>query len=221
MLNMIYANTNGQRLDQHLFAVGYLAKCLIKKVVPNEPNLAEAVYIAGCWHDIGKIDNNFQSWIVKELNKQKKYKDISDDGEHIEKGTFSWDKYPRHNEFSLLLFHIFYESKLNSDSLDRVKHTIYWHHAKPIRNKKSEIKTLVDIYTKIADFEDKYSDTISMLNTILSSVEALSNEYNDEEDTKINRVQIPHLDYIEDSLEGLNLGCRKTLETTTKSIPIF
>ncbi|RLA63858.1 MAG: CRISPR-associated endonuclease Cas3'', partial [Epsilonproteobacteria bacterium] len=34
MLDKIYANTNGQRLDQHLFAVGYLAKLLVEKTVP-------------------------------------------------------------------------------------------------------------------------------------------------------------------------------------------
>ena len=40
MLDKIYANTNGQRLDQHLFAVGYLAKALIQEIVPNDKNLA-------------------------------------------------------------------------------------------------------------------------------------------------------------------------------------
>jgi len=50
MLDKIYANTNGQRLDQHLFAVGYLAKKLIEKIIPNDKNLSNAVYLAGIWH---------------------------------------------------------------------------------------------------------------------------------------------------------------------------
>jgi CRISPR-associated endonuclease/helicase Cas3 len=90
MLNKIYANTNKQRLDQHLFAVGYLAKALVKKIVPEDENLAESVYVAGIWHDIGKVDEVFQNWVGSKLNK--KYKDISDEGEHIDKktGKFSW-----------------------------------------------------------------------------------------------------------------------------------
>ncbi len=115
MLDKIYANTNGQRLDQHLFAVGYLAKLLIEKVIPNDENLAKSVYIVGCWHDTGKIDESFQGWLIKELKKQKKYKNISDDGEHIDKSTgkFSWQKYPQHNEFSLLLFEVLSNFDLN------------------------------------------------------------------------------------------------------------
>jgi len=60
MLEKIYANTNGQRLDQHLFGVAYLAKGLIEKIVPEDESLAESVYVAGLWHDMGKIDGVFQ-----------------------------------------------------------------------------------------------------------------------------------------------------------------
>ena len=56
MTDQIFANTKGQRLDQHLFAVGYLAYKIIKQFVPTDENLAQAVFIAGCWHDIGKIE---------------------------------------------------------------------------------------------------------------------------------------------------------------------
>ncbi len=59
MIDEIYANTNGQCLDQHLFAVGYVAKKLIEQLVPNERNLAKATFLAGCWHDMGKIDVGF------------------------------------------------------------------------------------------------------------------------------------------------------------------
>lgn len=177
MLDEIYANTNGQRLDQHLFAVGYLAKALIEKIIPGDKNLAESAYVAGCWHDIGKIDENFQNWIIKELKKQKKYKDIPDEGVHIEKGTFSWEKYPRHNELSLLLFEILFKLKEKKDSqfLNRVKHAIYWHHAKPFR--KNELVKLVDIYNKIDNFEEKYRDIISLVQTFLSSITDISENY--------------------------------------------
>ena len=210
MLEKIYANTNGQRLDQHLFAVGYLAKLLVEKTVPNDANLAEAVYVAGCWHDIGKIDESFQSWLVKELKKQKKYKDISDDGEHIDKNTgkFSWQKYPRHNEFSLLLFEILSNFDLNKDSLERVKHAIYWHHAKPLRGKKDEIKKVIGIYNKIDEFEKKYKDTLDLLKGVFFSVNELAENY-DELDIDIKRIKIPHFDDIEEKLEGVALPIYK------------
>ena len=53
-----YANTKKQPLDQHLFAVGYVAYLLCKQLTDNE-TLAKAVFVAGCWHDVGKIDLSF------------------------------------------------------------------------------------------------------------------------------------------------------------------
>ena len=161
MLEKIYANTNGQRLDQHLFGVAYLAKGLIEKIVPEDESLAESVYVAGIWHDMGKIDTVFQDWI--KLNK--KFQDIPDDGEHIDKktGKFSWQKYPRHNEFSLLLFEILFDSNLNKESLERAKHVVYWHHAKPLRSKKDEIKKVIGIFNKIDDFENRYGDMVATI----------------------------------------------------------
>ena len=205
MVDKIYANTNGQRLDQHLFGVGYLAKKLIEKTVPNDENLAKAVYVAGCWHDIGKIDSAFQEWLEKEKKKQKKYKDIADDGEHIDKNTgkFSWQKYPRHNELSLLFFELLNNFDLNKDTKERVKHTIYWHHAKPLREEKNEIKNLVGIYNKIENFEVFYEDNIDKLQAILVSVDALASEYDELSDGfKIKKIDV---EGIEEELEGVNL----------------
>ena len=154
MIDEYFANTKNQRLDQHLFAVGYLAKEIVNRQIPNEPNLANAVFVAGCWHDIGKIDPQFQEWLSKKLNK-KDNEEVPDDGQHIEKGKFSWEKHPRHNEISLLLFHLFFnKSGINSDSYERAKHAIFWHHTKPLR--KNEIKNLVGIFDKLEDFEEKY-----------------------------------------------------------------
>jgi len=212
MLDKIYANTNGQRLDQHLFAVGYLAKLLVEKIVPTDDGLklAKSVYVAGCWHDVGKIDESFQSWLIKELKKQKKYKGISDDGEHIDKNTgkFSWQKYPRHNEFSLLLFEILSNFDLNKESLERVKHAIYWHHAKPLRGKKDEITKVIGIYNKIDEFEKKYKDTLDLLKGLFSSVNEFAEEY-DEISIDIKSIKIPHFDEIEENLEGMALPIYK------------
>ncbi len=213
MLEKIYANTNGQRLDQHLFGVAYLAKCLIEKIVPNDEPLAESVYVAGLWHDMGKLDDGFQGWI--KLNK--KFKDISEEGEHIDKktGKFSWQKYPRHNEFSLLLFEILFDSNLNKDSLERAKHTIYWHHAKPLRNKKDEIKKVIGIYNKIEDFESSYGDVVDKLRTTLASIEEMSNEY-DEDSMELKPIIKTGFDEIEEKLEGMDLPIYKRYSTKEK-----
>jgi len=201
MLDKIYANTNGQRLDQHLFGVGYLAKRLIEKLVPQDESLAESVYVAGLWHDMGKIDDGFQGWIIKKLNK--KYKELSEDGEHIDKKS-SWEKSPRHNEFSLLLFEILFDTDLlqNNELPNIIRHAIYWHHAKPIRKKK--IKNLIGIYDKVDDFENKYRELINTIKGIINSIVELSNEY-DEDLMDVSKININKFDNIEGIIEDKEL----------------
>ena len=215
MLDKIYANTNGQRLDQHLFGVGYLAKRLIEKLVPQDESLAESVYVAGLWHDMGKVDDIFQSWLSTKQNK--KYKDIPDEGEHIDKktGKFSWQKYPRHNELSLLLFEILFDSNLNKESLERAKHIIYWHHAKPLRNKKDEIKKVIGIFNKMDDFENRYRDMVDKLKGVLNSVAEIASGY-DEDMVELKQINSVHFDDIEEQLEGVDLPIYKRYSTKEK-----
>ena len=134
MIEKYYANTKQQRLDQHLFAVGFLAHNIVKRQVPNDDNLAKSVFLSGIWHDVGKIDPAFQKWLSKKL-KKKLNEEVPEDGQHIEGATkFSFDKHPRHNEISLLFFHLFFNSgEINEESIRRAEHTIFWHHTKPFR----------------------------------------------------------------------------------------
>ncbi|MBN1930289.1 MAG: CRISPR-associated endonuclease Cas3'', partial [Desulfobacterales bacterium] len=201
MTDQIFANTKAQRLDQHLFTVGYLAYRIIKRLVPNDNNLAMAVFIAGCWHDIGKIDPAFQDWLSKQL-KKKIIEDVPDDGQHINKGEFSWQKHPRHNEISLLLFHLLFEPRdLNQDSDARVKHAIYWHHAKPIRDTKNEIKGMVGIFSKLEDLKKKYPQFTSAVIATLKSIKSMMDEYFEDTLIEIDYLNIPKFDAIEDRLE--------------------
>lgn len=209
MTDQIFANTKAQRLDQHLFAVGYLAYRIIKRLVPNDNNLALAVFIAGCWHDIGKTDPAFQDWLSKQL-KNKKFEDVPEDGQHIEKGTFSWQKHPRHNEISLLLFHLLFEPReINPDTNARVKHAIYWHHAKPIRDTKNEIKGMVGIFSKLEDLDKKYPQITSAVIAILKSIKGIMDEYFEDTLAEFDSLNIPKFDTIEDQLETKELPTYK------------
>ena len=129
----------------------------MKRQVPNDDNLAKSVFLSGIWHDVGKIDPAFQKWLSKKL-KKKLNEAVPEDGQHIE-GTakFSFEKHPRHNEISLLFFHLFFNSgEINEESIRRAEHTIFWHHTKPFR--KNEIQKLVGIFTLLEDFENNFSD---------------------------------------------------------------
>ncbi len=144
------ANTKKQPLAQHLFAVGYVAHQLCLKLTNNN-TLAKAVFMAGCWHDMGKVDPAFQQWII-DKTKKKLIDEIPEEGQHIDKtGKFSFEKHPRHNEISLLLYSLLddeNDKSVNKANKRLIKHCLYWHHAKP--NRKEDIKTLDGVYNKLS-----------------------------------------------------------------------
>jgi len=185
-----YANTKKQPLDQHLFAAGYVAYLLSKQLIEDD-KLAKTAFVAGCWHDIGKIDPSFQNWIL-DKTKTKLINDIPEEGQHIDKkGAFSFEKHPRHNEISLLLHYLFDDEKDtsvvgNKANKKLIKHTIYWHHAKPIR--KEEITKYESIYNKlIPSLKDKSIESLSpIMHGLLASVNAITTGYNS--DLKIGKV---------------------------------
>lgn len=153
-----YANTKKQPLEQHLFAVGTVAYLLAKRF-SNNSNIALAAFIAGCWHDMGKIDPSFQDW----LNNVKK--DITDDsGVHITTGKFSWKNHPRHNEISLILYMLFgNQEDLNKETKLQTLHSIYWHHAKPIRSDNVSLTWFLDKLEESTQIKNLYPTVKYML----------------------------------------------------------
>ena len=184
-IEQVYANTNKQKLNQHLFAVGYVASQIINKIINHENTnrLSKIAFVSGCFHDIGKLDPQFQAWLNALLDKGKVI-DEGVDGVHIvEAGKFSFEKHASHNEISLLIYYLMDDisnKELNKASKTLIKHCIYWHHAKRFR--KAELDSFESIYRKLGKslgnikFETFFNDTISLMN----SVNSLGHEYGSE-----------------------------------------
>ncbi|MBE8233522.1 MAG: CRISPR-associated helicase Cas3', partial [Endozoicomonadaceae bacterium] len=150
----------------------------MQQMVDNN-KLAKAVFAAGCLHDLGKIDPEFQQWLAK-LLKKAKGEALPDDGLHIDKGKFSFETHPRHNEISLLLYHLMLDDSykgINKRNRERVKHSIYWHHAKPIRQ--SDFKKLDTVYKKFKKNigKAKFTETIHTVNQLVNAVDDISKRY--------------------------------------------
>jgi len=177
MNTQVYANTNKQTLAMHLFSVGYVASKLMENIV-DDKQLIKSSFIAGCFHDLGKLDPEFRSWLDENLLKNID-NELPEDGLHIDKTKFSFDKHPRHNEISLWLMQFIDINGVQSNNKQRefIEHAVYWHHAKPIR--KEEYQTLNDIHRKLKSaYKDKgLNDLVEHAALLIKEVTQLNKDY--------------------------------------------
>lgn len=180
----IYANTNGQLLKDHLYAVGWVAQQLVLELFPAEDKLARAALVAGLWHDVGKLDPTFQSWLTKELKKKNRASE-DEDGVHIDKGKFNFEKHPRHNEISLILFNLLAQEG-NPSIKKFIEHTVYWHHAKPIR--KSDFNYQSEVIQQLSGNLSSEEELQKLISTSRSLIGFLYQSFEELADIDFNSV---------------------------------
>lgn len=173
----MFANSKKQSLVEHSIGVANLSLLLFNylKFIPSTPlkltfeninNLKENIFIAGLFHDLGKIDPNFQNFI--DSKKTTDSKEVALDGVHfLEKkadDVFSFNNYPRHNELSWAICNSIFQKDSNKHKV--ALYAIYFHHAKVKRNSVSEWTSRQIIGHA---FKDR-SVLVSLVNDFISNI---------------------------------------------------
>lgn len=227
---MLYANSQKQSLAYHSLAVAQIAFQIFHDLDISEDDyerspletfssrkkIADQIFFAGFFHDLGKADKNFQQFLSQNTTTEFAGDSSSYiypiDGVHFEEQSskkekehkFSFLMYPRHNEISWACSRFFLEYKDYVSSL----YTIYFHHAKILRDQewgKQDIldKTFVDehdLKQTLTVFFEEVKDALTVVQIAPEFKEKIENFSK----------KIPHI-----SLNGENLAVPKFLYSIT------
>ncbi|MDI6977116.1 CRISPR-associated helicase Cas3' [Serratia sp. Se-RSBMAAmG] len=161
----MFANTKKQTLIEHSLSVAMLSENLFKRFVSEDsyneflekidfPNkkrfsykkILNSIFLAGLFHDIGKVDDNFQNYINEKISLNDIDQEFDFQIENLKKTKIDINKYPLHNEFSFAISSSLLSSKYFSNISNEVdekivNNIIYFHHAKLQRDKKCDFSS--------------------------------------------------------------------------------
>lgn len=158
---MLLGNSYGQDLFKHSIAVGLLSRNIFEKYFPealfknilniykideddrvfNYSFLKNVLFNIGVYHDIGKIDPNFQSFLLQVSKENLETFDVQIEATK-EKKDFDINTYPLHHEISWSLISALSLSNKRYKTYHQnlIEYVIYWHHAKVLRSKNPFLK---------------------------------------------------------------------------------
>lgn len=176
---MKIANTKKQSLINHSICVAMLSKKIFEQTISKEnyddflekiefgnkkrfsyEKIKNSLFYAGLFHDLGKLDDNFQNYLNEKLELKQEDQEYDVQIEKLKKTKIDIYKYPTHNEISFaILSSLFSNSIFNiiSDVSDQkiIENIAYFHHAKIMRDKEIDFDSSQKIFN--SDQFDKTS----------------------------------------------------------------
>jgi len=217
---MYLANSKGQALFEHLVAVGNSAASISEELGLENQDILLGKFtliakLAGLFHDVGKIEPEFQHYISGEKNY---------DSEQGENDAFALT-YPLHHEWSLLAVVVCWpklkahlkklDSNLNYHSLNvlytGLKYAVYWHHAEQQRD-----LSLQELMSNLRDSRPNLITTLAERFSALCSDILETDIVIDEESIYEEMGKLSEIKFID--LTPITLKMENRFETTKRTI---